>query len=350
MAIALRLSIALFATAVVAALVAGLTLPRPAFDATVEGPVDGAFRLAPDALTFARTTGPSPRVLLVVGLSPGGVAARDLTGLLPGAPTDPIDVLGAVSLDALARLARGRPSVELPWSALGLPLDLRPTHVAAGTNFSAHAEEVGLDGDPFLFPKRSAPTPWNAPVDDAGRLDYEAELCAVTLARGGPEAPLGFLVCNDFTDRATLLVQIDLDAPMGVTAFTDAKGGDDRLPVGPLLVVPADADAFLERVTLQLSVDGDLRQRADAALMIWRPDELIRRALDACETDFETTAGPQRLAPCDALPARTLLLTGTGAGVRFHPLNIWNPRAYLNGGDRVLTSATHLGVLDTPVH
>ena len=126
-----------------------------------------------------------------------------------------------------------------------MPIQGLPRNIAAGTNFVAHAEEVGHEGDPFLFPKLSAPTAWNAPVRAEGRLDFEVELCAVTLAehRADAPAPLGFLLCGDYTDRLQLVQEIDLDGPMGLSGFTDAKGGAGRLPIGPLLVIPEDEDA-----------------------------------------------------------------------------------------------------------
>jgi len=51
------------------------------------------------------------------------------------------------------------------------------------------------------------------------------------------------------------------------------------------------------------------------------------------------------LTDCDGIPARTLILTGTPAGVMFNLLTIWRTRAYLEPGDEVIVVATHLGVL-----
>jgi 2-keto-4-pentenoate hydratase/2-oxohepta-3-ene-1,7-dioic acid hydratase in catechol pathway len=47
--------------------------------------------------------------------------------------------------------------------------------------------------------------------------------------------------------------------------------------------------------------------------------------------------------------AGTLLLSGTGAGVIFKPLNAWNPWLYLKDGDRVITVADYLGHPENPV-
>ena len=50
----------------------------------------------------------------------------------------------------------------------------------------------------------------------AARLDYEAELCLIPLAdivRPDQEVEFGLLLCNDFTDRWTLVREIDLGEP-----------------------------------------------------------------------------------------------------------------------------------------
>jgi hypothetical protein len=80
--------------------------------------------------------------------------------------------------------------------------------------------------------------------------------------------------------------------------------------------------------------------------MIWSPHEIARYAIESCQTDFVSSiAGNARLTACDAIPAATLLLTGTPAGVSFDFLNIWRPASYLRTGDQVLTYGQHLGVL-----
>jgi 2-keto-4-pentenoate hydratase/2-oxohepta-3-ene-1,7-dioic acid hydratase in catechol pathway len=96
---------------------------------------------------------------------------------------------------------------------------------------------------------------------------------------------------------------------------------------------------------MELYVNGALRQQALGALMIWSPGEIVDQALAQCEVDFVTATDLVRITPCDAIPARTLILTGTPAGVMFHPVTVWSERAYLQPGDEVVSIATHLGVL-----
>jgi 2-keto-4-pentenoate hydratase/2-oxohepta-3-ene-1,7-dioic acid hydratase in catechol pathway len=334
---------------------------KPVFDERLAEAPESAFDILPvsEALTFARTTDGS--LLLVVGADRDSVDAIDLSAVLDPSVTDPsanapsanapsanapLALLRSFGYQALAAAA-GHTSRQVPLAQLGMPFDPAYPHIAAGTNFRAHAEEVGLDDGPFLFPKLTRATAWNAPVPARSRLDYEAELCAVTLGAYTQDdpAPLGFVLCNDFTDRWSLLTEIDLGTPMGQTGFPDAKGGPGMLPIGPFLVVPRDDAGFHESLEMGLAVAGELRQRDSAGLMIWSAHEIARNALGNCETDFVSAAGNHRLTPCAAIPEATLLLTGTPAGVAFHYLNIWRPASYLRSGDEVLTYGEHLGVL-----
>lgn len=324
----------------------GWLVPRPLFDETLAGdPLAGVqIAAASSAVTLARAADDGT-TLLVASADAAGVQAIELTGF-----SDPVAAFTGLGYDGLARQVEtaGGDARRVSWNALGVPfLAAHPKHVAAGTNFAAHAEEVGLDDGPFLFPKLSRPTPWNAGVPDRTRLDYEAELCALTLDAVSPDEPtrLGYVLCSDFTDRWTLLRDIDLDAPMGSTGFPDAKGGEGMLSVGPLLVIPKDADAFYRDVELRLYQNGRLRQAASAGRMIWSPAEILEHALAGCSTTYQTRRGNIDLTGCDGIPAGTLVLTGTPDGVLFHPLNVWRKGAYLQRGDEVVTTGTHLGML-----
>lgn len=293
------------------------------------------------ALTFATT----PQGSMLVQRADAG----DLVGVaLEG---DPVDVYRAVGYAGLRDLAARPENLRVAYDELTIPTRLGEVHLAAGTNFRAHAREVLLDDGPFLFPKISIPTAWNAPVAMTTRLDYEAELCAVLLEPFTGESPpaLGFLLCNDFTDRWELLRWIDLDKPMGITGFADAKGGSSRLPVGPLLVIPEDPEMFYPTVTLSLGVNGMLRQHESAALMIWSPVEVLRRARAACGTNYQLAGGDYAWPPCAQFDAGTLVLTGTPAGVIFKPINIWLGSLYLKPGDEVTVSSPGLGLLRNTV-
>ncbi len=321
-----------------------VSVSSPLFDEPLAEPPAPAFDVLPvsEALTFARTL--DGRLLLVRSADRDSVEAVDLSGAL--GLRDPLEALRAVGFQAIVRASQGTlETVAL--LELGMPFEPAHPHIAAGTNYRAHAEEVGVEDGPFLFPKLTRATAWNAPVPKRTRLDYEVELCAVTLDAYSLDSPagLGFVLCNDFTDRWALLVEIDLDSPMGESGFPDAKGGAGMLPIGPFLIVPADAADFHQRLEIGLAVNDRLRQRDSAGLMIWSPREIAEHALDRCEVDYAGAAGPHRLTPCEAIPPATLLLTGTPAGVMFNVLNVWRPASYLRADDQVLTYGAHLGVL-----
>lgn len=352
-----KLFIALLGVLLVLLLALGIAtwrLSQPKFEESLRGDPQESLTVAPPetALTLARVgAGNRARVVLVIDARPDGLAVIDLESAFGRPFRDAVDAFHELGYEALEQAAGGPATERLALIDLGLPFDPADPHIAAGTNYRAHAEEVGLEEGPFLFPKLSMPTPWNADVPPKTRLDYEAELCAVTLTPHTPSSParLGYLLCNDFTDRWKLLEGLDFDEPMGTTGFPDAKGGDGMLPVGPFLVIPRQADGFHRDLVLELYVNGRLRQRARAGLMIWSPSEIVARAFDDCDVVYQRSEGTVGLTDCTAIPARTLILTGTPGGVMFHVLTVWYPGAYLERGDEVWTLAPFLGVLHNRV-
>ena len=83
--------------------------------------------------------------------------------------------------------------------------------------------------------------------------------------------------------------------------------------------------------------------------MVWPPAEVAERALAACETDYRLGGDSFPWPTCGALPAGTLILTGTPKGVIFKPLNIWLSALYLKPGDEVVLTAPGLGTLRNQV-
>ncbi len=347
----MKTALALFLTAAAVLYWSSERLSRPIFDERLVQPPALALAAAPleQALTLARTR--DGRVLLVTSASVEGVSAVDLNANLSRAYRDAREAFAHLGFDPLENMVRhSHLMVRVPWGELDTPLAAPAQHIAAGTNYRSHAQEVGHEGEPFLFPKLSAATPWDAAVVDGARLDYEVELCATPMHdyRPGERVQLGYLLCNDFTDRWLLVRDIDLDGPMGLTGFTLGKGGETRMPVGPLLVIPRD-EAFFEKLELSLYVDGQLRQRAGAGDMIWSPSEVLRRALTACDTAYDLEGETVRLVDCDRIAAGTLLLTGTPGGVMFKPATLWAPWAYLRRGQNVQSFGTYLGALSNEI-
>ena len=223
--------------------------------------------------------------------------------------------------------------------------------VAAGTNFREHAEEVYSDDPPFLFPKLVEAGPWNQTVPFVSRLDFEAEICAFPLDAVRPNQPrprFGFVLCNDFTDRWSLVSEIDLDEPLGRTGFATGKGCNGCLPTGYLVVIPKDPD-FYRSISAELFVNDRRLQAFGLSEMILSLDEIVDKALRDADMLYQRGDNAVPLLPSNHIPKGTLILTGTGAGVLFKPLNIWGQHFYLQAGDVVRTQATYLGHLNNRI-
>lgn len=298
-----------------------------------------------EALTFARS---GSSLIRVTGLHDGIVKGIDISAAI-GNTDDLIEAYAGLGYEGIA--AATGPEVTILVKNLTTPVDYHYPHVAAGTNFSEHADEVHLDEQPFLFPKLAQATAWNTPVDFHPRLDFEAELAMVPLSdiqAADDKVEFGLVLCNDFTDRWTLIRQLDLGEPMGTTGFAAAKGIPSFLPTGYLFVIPK-SPAFHESITLELAVNGMARQRFKAGDMILKIDDIVAQAFAQVDRPFFDGDKPVSLLPSGSIPRGTLILTGTSAGVLFKPVNLWNPGFYLQRGDRVVTRATYLGQLDSQI-
>ena len=160
---------------------------------------------------------------------------------------------------------------------------------------------------------------------------------------GGALHKLGWVLCNDFTDRLTLMKEIDLSEPLGRTGFAAGKGCAGCLPTGYLVVVP-QSPAFYRGVSVSLYVNDQLRQQFDLTEMILSIEAIIAKALDSA-LPYQKGSDTVPLLPTETIRQNSLILTGTGAGVLFKPLNIWGQQFYLQRGDVVRTEATYLGHL-----
>ena len=178
-------------------------------------PLRATIAIAPTdkALTFARSgRGVAAQTIVVTRYQDGVVTGVDLTPLLlPG--EDAIAVYNRLGHDALTTfVAAAKTRVSLDAATLAVPVDLRALHAAVATNYPEHADEAKVKGGPFMFAKVAQPTSSRAAIPASkGLLDYEVELCLVTLSAlpANAGAKGGLILCNDVTDRAALL---DLDA------------------------------------------------------------------------------------------------------------------------------------------
>lgn len=339
---AASLSLAALAAALVAY---SYAVSQPAVDTRWDANAPLTIAAEDQALTFARS---GSRLIRVTGHHGDYIEGMDLSAALE----EQHDLLAAYRRLGYEELAAVKgPAISLPLSELGTVIDYRHPHIAAGTNYSEHAEEVYLDDPPFMFPKLAQASGWQAEVALYPRLDFEAELALVPLAdirTADEEVPFGLVLCNDFTDRWTLIREINLGAPMGTTGFAAAKGFSSFLPTGYLFVIPRTS-AFYRNIELELALNGTARQRFRSEDMILKPDDIVREAFRQNEQQYWRGEEKIALLARRHIPAGTLILTGTAAGVLFKPVNLWNPGFYLQQGDRVVTRATYLGHLDNRI-
>lgn len=174
-----------------------------------------------------------------------------------------------------------------------------------GQNYAAHAREMGNNPDrepPFFFSK-----PADAVVESGATIPYpprtadlhhEIEL-VVAIGRGGAdisrenalEHVFGYAAGIDLTRRDLQAEARKLGRPWDL-----AKGFDSSAPIGA--ISPASAIGHLQRGRIQLAVNGETRQDADLADMIWSAPEIIAV-----------------LSTYVRLEAGDLIFTGTPAGV-----------------------------------
>jgi 2-keto-4-pentenoate hydratase/2-oxohepta-3-ene-1,7-dioic acid hydratase in catechol pathway len=283
------------------------------------------------ALTFARIDG---RTIAVTTYDAGRVRGVAIDTLLaPG--EDAITLINRLGYETVqAEIQRAATIVEIDAGELDIPVDLGRQHIAAATNYREHAEEASVEGGPFLFPKYVQPTDSHAPIlAGAALLDYEVELCLVTMRPLVPAdgASGGLILCNDVTDRATLLREVDAENPKSGVGFTSGKSAPGFLPVGDLFVVPRDVNAFSRNLVLQLSVNGFERQRSPVDLWIWDIDRILTEASRLRDRSW-AFGGEIASLPFSAdgtIPERTLVLTGTPGGTVFKGIY---PSAYVRGG------------------
>ncbi len=178
-----------------------------------------------------------------------------------------------------------------------------------GRNYAAHAREMGKDPDrepPFYFTKWPE-TVRNADPADALTIPYppetanyhhEAELVVAVGTPGFriPQADAlahicGYAVGLDMTRRDRQLEARDKGRPWDV-----GKNVADSCPTGRLQMV--EGGGHVETARISLSVNGEVRQDADIADLIWSVPEIIAD-----------------LSKYYALRPGDLIYTGTPAGV-----------------------------------
>jgi fumarylpyruvate hydrolase len=199
------------------------------------------------------------------------------------------------------------PPPEQPSVAIKGRSERFPVHriYCVGRNYAAHAREMGKDPDrepPFFFTKPADAIVANdASIPYPSRtanLQHEIEL-VIALNKGGKDIPVsqalqyvyGYAVGNDWTRRDLQFEARDKGRP-----WDTGKAFDRSASI--TTITPVTASGHFDKGRIWLKVNGDFRQQADVADLIWSVPEIIAEL----STLFE-------LAPGD------LIYTGTPAGV-----------------------------------
>ena len=221
-------------------------------------------------------------------------------------------------------------AVAVPSVAIAGRATRFPVHriYCVGRNYEAHVREMGANPErepPCFFMKPADAIVANgASVPYASRtanLHHEVEL-VVAIGRGGRDVAraaalahvFGYAVGNDLTRR-----DLQAGAKAAGLPWDVAKGFDRSAPVSAIR--PVAQGGHVERGRIWLEVNGERRQDADVAEMIWSVPEVIAEL----STYFE-------LEPGD------LIFTGTPAGV-----------GPLVRGDRVVSGVEGLETLRTEI-
>ena len=210
-----------------------------------------------------------------------------------------------------------------------------PMLLCVGLNYFEHAASIGVEKPkyPVIVPKGiNAVHAPHAPIEiprfmRSEKVDYEGELAIVI----GKEAKnvrreealdyvLGYTCANDVSAR-------DWQFDFGGGQWSRGKNFDTFAPLGPYLVTKESLPDS-SRLRIRTWVNDQLRQESTTARMIFPVEELI-----------------VFLSGSSTLPAGTVILTGTPAGVGMKQ----TPPSWLQSGDVVRIEIESIGTLINPV-
>jgi fumarylpyruvate hydrolase len=210
------------------------------------------------------------------------------------------------------------PPSATPSVAIEGTQDTFPVHriYCVGRNYAAHAREMGKDPErepPFFFTKPAdAIVPNNATIPYPPRtnnLHHEIEL-VIAIGKGGRNIAIdkaldhvfGYAVGNDLTRRDLQFEARDKGRPWDTGKAFDRSAA--------IAAIRPASKGHVSRGRIWLTVNGESRQIADIADLIWDVPEIIAEL----STLFELQAGD-------------LIYTGTPAGV-----NAVKPGDRMEGG------------------
>ncbi len=190
-----------------------------------------------------------------------------------------------------------------------------------GRNYAEHTREMGGDPDreePFFFTKPAdavvtggSDMPYPTKTSD---LHHEMEL-VVAIGKGGRDIAEADALDHVYGYAAGLdMTRRDLQAAAKKAArpWDMSKGFDKSAPIGE--IVPAAKAGHPDRGSIELRVNGAVRQSSDLSKMIWNVPETIAYLSGLVELapgDLIMTGTPEGVAAAE----RGDLLQGTVAGV-----------------------------------
>jgi 2-keto-4-pentenoate hydratase/2-oxohepta-3-ene-1,7-dioic acid hydratase in catechol pathway len=200
------------------------------------------------------------------------------------------------------------------------PVIPRSKVVAVGRNYAAHAAELGNDvpEEPLIFLKPN--TAVIGPGDQvfypkqSERVDYEGEL-AVVIGRICRDVPpeqatdviFGYTIANDVTAR-------DLQEKDG--QWSRAKGFDSFCPLGPWIEDDLDPQTFVDGVSIQTHLNGDLVQDGSTKDLIFDIPTLIAyisSVMTLLPGDVILTGTPEGIGPMQPGDEVEVSIGGLGA-------------------------------------
>lgn len=284
-----------------------------------------------EGLTLAQIQKKETQVLVVLRDQLEQIDAINISQLtsVNGSIIEVYNKLGAKKIIELVNQYSKGEVTRYHYSELLSPAGKGKHHIALGLNYKKHADEVRTEDEPFLFLKTiSATRDQDLITSKETLLDYEVELCArplqvITQPNKLTEEKFAYFLCGDFTDRAALLLQMDVDNVQSGKGFSSAKSVSGYFPTGPFLVIPNNAEKFLKNIALSLYRNERLVQHANVLEMTWDIQQAIKQLFEHHLQKKPTHAKASQWLPDGKLTSDITLLTGTPSGVIMRPPSFW---------------------------
>ena len=164
----------------------------------------------------------------------------------------------------------------------GAPTSRESKIICLGKNYSAHAKETGsnIPKAPILFGKFADCAIGNEAYivypKYAERVDPEVELavvigkvCKNVPVKNAMDCVFGYTIANDVTERAMEYEDMKKGEP-----WFRSKNFDTAMPIGPYIVTKNEIKNP-HKLDIELSVNGNIRQKGNTKDMIFKIDYLI---------------------------------------------------------------------------